>query len=112
MFGTLIRFLPLFDFEEHKSNIKIVIDIDINKTENHNYDTLMAKTNIWISFARYFVDQKWIPKLQEKNKMVPNNIKEKLTFCDHNFGAELLWIQSIQKQNFSELFALLKNPRA
>ena len=86
--------------------------VDINKTENHDYDKLMAKTNIWISFARYFVDRKWIPKLQEKNKPIPTHIKEKLTFMESNFGAELLWIQSIQKQYFGELFTLLKKPKA
>lgn len=86
--------------------------VDISKTENHSYDKLMAKTNIWISFARYFVDQKWIPKLQEKNISVPNSIKEKLSFCNPNFGAELLWVQSIQNQHFSEIFTLLKNPKA
>ena len=86
--------------------------IDINKTENQEYDKLMSKTNIWISFARYFIDQKWVPKLREKNQPISSTIKEKLTFCDPNFGAELLWIQSIQKQHFNELFALIKNPKA
>ena len=86
--------------------------VDINKIENHSYEKLMARTNTWISFARYFVDQKWVPKLKENNKTVPTNIKEKLSFCNPNLGAELLWIQSIQRQYFSEIFTLLEKPRA
>jgi hypothetical protein len=86
--------------------------IDINNITNHSYEKLMSQTNIWINFARYFVDQKWIPKLKEKNKSIPENIKSKLEFCDPEYGAELLWIQSVQRQHFGEIFELLEKPRA
>ena len=86
--------------------------VDINNIENHSYEKLMKRTNVWIAYARYVVDQKWVPKLKENNKPVPENIKEKLTFCNPNYGAELLWIQSVQRQHFSEIFTLLEKPRA
>ena len=86
--------------------------IDINNIENHSYEKLMARTNIWISFARFYIDQKWIPKLKENNKQIPQNIKEKLAFCNPEYGAELLWIQSVQRQHFGEIFTLLEKPRA
>ena len=89
--------------------------IDINNIPNHSYETLMSRTNTWINFARYIIDRKWdkidkkwVPKL----KAVPENIKSKLDFCDPEFGAELLWIQSIQRQHFGEVFTLLEKPRA
>ena len=86
--------------------------VDINKIKNHDYDKLMATTNIWISFARYFIDQKYLPKLKEKNKTIPEKLKEKLSFMDPNTGPELLWLQSIQKRYFKEIFILLNKPKA
>ena len=86
--------------------------IDINRIKNYDYDKLMAKTNIWLSFARYFVNKLWRPKLEAKNKIVPKYLEDKLQILNSNSGAELLWIQSVQKIHFSDIFSYFKNNKA
>lgn len=80
LFGTLIRFFPLFDFPNNNFNIVFVMDVDYNP-ENEDYDKryivmyqLLKKYNADILLHRYF--GKRMPQWTEKNK--PSFIANKI----------------------------------
>ena len=85
--------------------------IDINRVENHSYSRLMQHTTHYLGLATGFVGQDLMPKLREKNKPVPAFMK-KLDFYNKEYGPELLWIQSVQRRYFGEIFKLLEKPKA
>ena len=50
--------------------------------------------------------------MEAKNKVVPKYLEDKLQIFDSNSGAELLWIQSVQKIHFPDIFSYFKNNKA
>ena len=113
-FGSVFSSEILFD-KISNNDPKIVKGIhniiDINQIPNHSYSVLMQKTSQYIGLATGFVGQDYFPKMKEKNKPLPEYVK-KLDFYNKEYGPELLWIQSVQRKYFGEIFQLLKNPRS
>lgn len=72
LFGTLIRFFPMFDFPNNNFNIVFIMDVDYNP-ENEDYDKkyiviyqLLKKYNADMLLHRYF--GKKTPQWTEKDK--------------------------------------------
>jgi len=108
LFGTLIRFFPLFDFENNDSKIVFVSDADAKEStllEMINYFEMLKKNNLLskinLAYKGRFINNNGI----SSKKLIYNNTKIYLPYC---IAPRILSINKINKYPLIKYIKILK----